>query len=168
MDVAWSRCGCWNATEATRVKFLVSCGLLSVIRPAAWVVALLGIACLVLRIVEAVRLKHDDLVVALVTWVLCVVRDPTLGHDLAWARRRVHIVICLVIIGVHLVARCLVLVLVVVRLLMLALRRLAFRDTAGYSTGTEIAPIWQVLEAHLGTRLGIVSIADLATSHIKC
>ena len=96
-----------------------------------------------------------------------MVRYPALRCDLAGARRRVHIVV-LVVIGVDLVSSSsLVLILVVVSLLLVAHGGLALRDSTCDAARTKVTPIRQVLEAHLSVGLGVVSVAGMASAHIK-
>jgi len=74
--MSWNTVGWGNSTEPARVKLFVTMRvLLDTI--AIWLPSIL-IATLELRVVQAIRFKHHDLVVALIVLVLSVVSDSTL------------------------------------------------------------------------------------------
>lgn len=108
-----------------------------------------------LRVVEAIRLKHDDLVVTFIVLVLRVARDPALRGDLARAFRRVLMLIVITVVLVVLIATS--------WLAVNALRRLTLGETTRDSALAEITAIGQVLESHL-TRLRVHSAGIAASS----
>lgn len=82
------------------VTIVLIVAVLAVSRAAGVTIVMVQMMRRELRVVEAIRLEHDDLVlVALVVHlvgILRVIRDPALRSDLAWPLRSMQVVGCVV------------------------------------------------------------------------
>lgn len=133
--MSWDTVGRGYSTEPARVKLFVSIRvLLDTI--AIWLPPVL-ISTLELRVVQAIRLKHHDLIVALIVLVLRVVSDSALGRDLARPFRWVQIVLVLILVV------CILVFVLILSLHFLANhRRFALGEAASDSAWAEITAIW--------------------------
>ena len=154
-------CSHGDSTESACVKFLYLLIALHV-STCVILVALVrssstSTGTLELRIIEAIRLKHDDLVIACIVRVFVLIRDSAFRGDVTGT---LHL-------SMTLIVRTEILLLfdLVAGARALPRRRLTLREATCNAAGAEVTAVRQVLEAHLGRLVGIIA-ATRASSKV--